>query len=336
MVRRAILLSLVYISLSLLLFFCILPESIQLELGQASPRYIGAPRTVEDRYTTQQLREQAKESVKDIFEQDPSVATASCAQVTEIFAQLTSISSQDMKMDAKMEMLQEALPTTIDEAVLKAVLNQSPETNQRLENMLNALLEQAYARGIKAEALATAQEQLQREIDRLYLTSAQRSFLGQVANAVLKPNMLHNAESTERLRQEAVARVLPVTVQKGQKIIGQGEIATEREIMLLSDLGLLRPGINWPLAVGSFVYVAVALLPMALYVLLFQRAAWQDSQQLLLLGLILLLIGALSKLFSTISGLMMPVAAATILIAVLVDPKLAMVSSVTMALVAGR
>ena len=45
-VRRALLLSGVYLALSLFLFLCILPESVQLEVGQASPRY-GAPRTVE-------------------------------------------------------------------------------------------------------------------------------------------------------------------------------------------------------------------------------------------------------------------------------------------------
>ena len=63
-VRRALLLSGVYLALSLFLFLCILPESVQLEVGQASPRYIGAPRTVEDRYTTQKAREEAAQSVK--------------------------------------------------------------------------------------------------------------------------------------------------------------------------------------------------------------------------------------------------------------------------------
>ncbi len=334
-VRRALLLSLVYLALSLLLFVCILPESVNLELGQASPRYIGAPRTVEDRYTTIEARELAEQSVKDIFEQDPNVALTTAAQLSEVFEQLEIVAALEEPTDSKLALLQDALPVQLPETTLQTGLSFSPETNQQLSGALGTILEQAYARGIKAEALTTAEEQVHRDINSLYISNAQKTFLRQLSSALLKPNMLYNATATERLRQEAVARVLPVMVQKGQKIIGQGEIATEREIMLLADLGLLTPGINWPLAFGSLAYMLVALSPLVLYLILFQRKSWENPQQVLLLGLILLLTGALCKAFSIISGLLMPVATATILMAVLIGPRIAIVGSISMALIAG-
>lgn len=334
-VRRALLLSLVYLALSLLLFICILPESVHLEVGQASPRYIGAPRTVEDRYTTTEARELAEQSVKDIFEQDPNVALTTAAQLTEVFEQLAIVAASDEPADSKLALLREALPVQLPDTAIQTGLGLSPDASQQLAAALGTILEQAYARGIKAEALTTAEEQVHRDINGLYVPNAQKTFLRQFSSALLKPNMLYNATATERLRQEAVARVLPVVVQKGQKVIGQGEIATEREIMLLADLGLLTPGINWPLAFGSLAYMLVALLPLVLYLTLFLRKSWENPQQVILLGLILLLTGALCKAFSIISGLLMPVATATILMAVLIGPRIAIVGSISMALIAG-
>lgn len=334
-VRRALLLSLVYLALSLLLFVCILPESIHLEVGQASPRYIGAPRTVEDRYTTTEARELAEQSVKDIFEQDPNVALTTATQLTEVFEQFLSVAGSDESTDAKLELLQESLPVQMPDTALQTGLGISLDTSKQLAVALGTILEQAYARGIKAEALNTAEEQVHRDINSLYVSNAQKTFLRQLSSALLKPNMLYNATATERLRQEAVARVLPVMVQKGQKVIGQGDIASEREIMLLADLGLLTPGINWPLAFGALAYMLVALLPLVLYLTLFLRKSWENPQQVLLLGLILLLTGGLSKAFSIISGLLMPVATATILMAVLIGPRIAIVGSISMALIAG-
>lgn len=334
-VRRTLMLLLVYLSLSLLLFVCILPESIQLEVGQASPVHIGAPRTVEDRYTTNEARELAEQSVKDIFEQDPNVALTAAAQLTELFETLAVTAALEETADAKLILLREELPILLPDSALQIGLNFSPETGEQLAAVLGTILEQSYARGIKAEALEAAEVQVHQEINNLFVSNNHKTFLREVSSALLKPNMLYNATATERLREEAIATVLPVMVQKGQKIIGLGEITTEREIMLLADLGLLTAGINWNLAFGSLVYTLVALSPLILYLVLFERKSWEKPQQMLLLGLILLLTGALAKASSILSGLLMPVATASILMTVLVGPRTAIVGSISMALMAG-
>lgn len=335
-IRRALLLLFVYLALSLLLFFAILPESIQLEVGQASPRYIGAPRTVEDRYTTNEARELAAQSVKDVFEQDPNVAITTAAQLAEVFEVLQNAAAQtELSLEEKVALVREGLPVQLPDSALQTGVGLSSEVSAQLQAALSTILEQAYARGIKAEALTSAEEQVHREINSLYVSNSQRTFLRQLASALLKPNMFYNAAATEKLRQEAVSRVLPVMVQKGQKIIGQGDIATEREIMLLEDLGLLSAGINWRLLGGALGYMLVALLPLVLYLTLFARQIWENPQQVLLLGLILLLTGGLCKAFGIISGLLMPVATASILMAVLIGPRIAIAGSISMAIIAG-
>ncbi len=335
-VRRALLLLLIYVSLSLLLLFSLLPESVQLEVGQASPRYIGAPRTVEDRFTTQRLREQAKQAVPDIYQQDPAVLEDGTKQVQEIFNLFISIGGQDDSTKTqKLEQLRQTLPIDLPDTLLEVGLSLSPETSRQLVSTMTALLQEAYGRGIKTEALLTAEEQLFSDIYQLGFPAQQASLLAGITSRILQPNMLFNASATERARQDAESKVLGVTVQKGQKIIGQGEIATEREIILLEDLGLLKTGINWALVLGSFAFVGMALMPMFFYLMLFKHNVLDSPKTLLLLGLILLLTFAISKVMSIVSGLLMPVAMATILIAVLVDPRLASVSSITVALIAG-
>lgn len=333
--RRAALLLMIYSTLAVLLFFSLLPESIQLAVGQASPRYIGAPRTVEDRYTTGRLKEQANLAVKDIFEQDPNVPMETDAEVTEIFQQFLNVRAAVTSTNERLEMLRPLLSVDLPDDVLRIGLGLAAETNRQLSGTLNRLLGEAYGRGIKAEALAAAEEQLQRDVDRLYVSDSQKTLLRQIGVQLLRPNLLYNAASTERLRQEAEAKVLPVRVQKGQKIIGQGEIATEREIWLLEDLGLLRPALNWLMALGAFLYMLVALAPIFIYLLLFRRDVWRDPKQLLLIGLIILLTGVICRASGVLSGFLMPVAMASILIAVLIEPRLAAVASITMAMIAG-
>ena len=332
-VRRAFLVLSIYATLSILLFLSLLPESIQLEVGQASPRYIGAPRTVEDRYTTEKLKEQAKQSVKDIFEQDSNVFVETSRAVTDIFQQFITIRAVSASTSGKLDMLRQALAVDLPDDAMRIGLGLSADANRQLATTLNSLLETAYGRGIKVEALDASDEQLLREIDRLYYVDNQKLLLKAVAAQVLQPNMLFNAASTERLRQEAESRVLPVRVQKGQKIIGQGEIASEREITLLEDLGLLHPTLNWLLALGALLYVLVAMLPIVFYLWLFRQDVWHNPKQLLLIGLIILLTGGLCKVISVISGFLMPVAMASILIAVLIEPRLAIVAGFSTALI---
>lgn len=334
LLRRSALVLTIYSVLSVLLFFSLLPESIQLDVGQASPRYIGAPRTVEDRYTTGKLKEQAIASVNDIFEQDPSVPNQTESEVNEVFQQFLNVRATATSTTERLEMIRPLLTVDLSDTVLRIGLAQVVETNRQLSGTLNDLLREAYSRGIKAEALASAEEQLQRDIGRLYISDTQKTLLREVGIRVLRPNLLYNAVSTERLRQEAEARVLPVRVQKGQKIIGQGEIATDREIQLLEDLGLLRPAMNWLMALGSFLYMLVALLPIFLYLLMFRRDIWRDSRQLLLIGIIILITGVICRASAALSGYLMPVAMATILIAVMIESRLAAVSSITVSLIA--
>ncbi len=332
--RRASLLVVVYAVLSVLLFLSLLPESVQLEVGQASPRYIGAPRTVEDQYTTEKLKEQARQSVKDIFEQDPNVPILTSDEVDEIFGLFLSVFEAAETAEERLELIRPQLSVDLPDDLVRLGLGLGSDANRQLAGMLNQLLGEAYARGIKAEALASSEEQLQRDIDRLYISEGQKSLLRQIGIQLLRPNMLYNALATDQLRQEAESRVLPVRVQKGQKIVGQGEIATEREIRLLEDLGLLRPALNWMLAAGSFAFMLVALLPIFFYLWLFRPDVWRDSKQLILIGLILLLTGIICRVSAALSGFMLPVAMASILIAVLIGPRLGAVASVSMALIA--
>jgi putative nucleotidyltransferase with HDIG domain len=333
-VRRALLLSVVYAVLSLVLFACLLPESVQLEVGQASPRFIGAPRAVQDRHTTEALRQQARQAVKDIFEQDPLVEQESQQLVTQIFEQFISVSAEDIVRSQKLQLLRENLPVELSEDLLQVALNLNADTHRELNNTLNSLLTDSYHRGIKEDTLTVAQQQLNEDINRLYISTTQKSLLRGIGEAVLRPNLRYNALATEQLRQEAESRVLPVVVQQGQKIIGQGEIATEREIALLKDLGLLGPDGNWLLVVGCFAYMLISLLPIVAHLVLQRRVAPVSNKEIVLLGLIILLTMALSRVFSLLSGLLMPVATAAVLITILLGHPLGIVSSLTVTLLA--
>ena len=64
---------LVFLVCASVLTINLIPESVALAVGQASPRYIGAPRQIEDRYTTNALRQEAANSVPEVFEQNANI-----------------------------------------------------------------------------------------------------------------------------------------------------------------------------------------------------------------------------------------------------------------------
>ena len=79
-----------------------------------------------------------------------------------------------------MALLREGLPVQLPDTALQTGLNMNEDTSLHLEGVLSTILEQAYARGIKAEALTTAEEQVHREINNLYVSNSQKTFLRQL------------------------------------------------------------------------------------------------------------------------------------------------------------
>lgn len=329
-VQQGALFVVVYVLACSILILKLLPEAVVLDVGQASPKHIGAPRMVEDRYTTTALRTDAANAVAEVFEQDPTVFEDVLEEVQGILHVFYTAAEQPLNNQERKDFIRGEVLYELSDAVIDTGLTIDLQLEEQILAELTLALEPVYKLGIKLDGLDAARKTVLTSLSSSSLKSQYRVFLSDIARSVMRANMRLNEAATQRLRQEASARVQSVMVQKGQKIIGLGEIATDREITLLQDLGLLRTSIDWKVVSGSMLYALLILLVPALYLYFLSDRLQTDSRSVLLTGVVFMIGAVLAYAASLLSGYLIPIAAVSILLTVLVEPRMALVTGVSL------
>jgi len=147
---------------------------------------------------------------------------------------------------------------------------------------------------------------------------------------LIRPSLFLNEEETEKRRQEAVSLVKEVKkiIQKGQIIIRKGEIVNSEDIAILNALGLQNPKINYSNIIGIILITTIFFLLVVLYLSYFHSDIYEDMSKLILLSIICVFIVLVAKMISQISGYLIPIAAASMLIAISLGPKIAILITV--------
>ena len=332
--HRGLVLFLVFAGTALLLMQRLVPEAVNLEVGQASPRHIGAPRMVEDRFTTALLRRQAAEGVAEVFEQDPTVVARVSEEARAFLYFFVEAARTEPDKERRAELVRARVTFAISEGAMSTGLALDEGSIEQLLTELSLALEPVYHLGIKVDGLEGSRRAVVLALQNSGLRASYRNLLSEVARGLMLPNMRLNEVATERLRGEAIAKVNPVMLQLGQKVIGQGEIATEREITLLQDLGLLRRTLEWRVISGSLLFALLAVGVPCLYFLFLYPAAGRTTMETMLIAVVYLGAVLMGIGLSTLSGYLFPIAGAGILLTVLVNGKVGLMVGGSLSLLA--
>ncbi|GAF84210.1 unnamed protein product, partial [marine sediment metagenome] len=202
-----------------------------------------------------------------------------------------------------------------------------------IKSSMRKIMEQ----GIKIDDLENAKKQLIREISEISLDHHDALIASDIATSLLLPSLFLNEEDTEKRRQEAIASVDDVTrtIQKGQIIIRKGEVANSEDIAVLNALGLKNPKINFSNIIGIFMITAICLLLIFLYLSYFYPDIYENINKLILLGIISIFVVLLARLASQTSGYLMPIASASMLVAISLSPNIAILLTVILSLLIG-
>lgn len=149
---------------------------------------------------------------------------------------------------------------------------------------------------------------------------------------MLAINMTLDPQQTSQRREQAAANVIPViqVVQKGEAILRQGELATAEAIEKMQEAGLLRRDLTFAGLASTGALVGMFMLLLHLYIFRYAPQVWQRQRQLLLIGLMIVGTIAVARLFlpgHNFLPYLMPLAAVSMLIAVLIDANVAVVVS---------
>ncbi|MFL5732139.1 MAG: HD family phosphohydrolase [Chloroflexia bacterium] len=157
---------------------------------------------------------------------------------------------------------------------------------------------------------------------------------------LLAVNMHLDEEQTKDRQQAAANNVKPViqTVQKGEAVLRQGELATPEAIEKMEEAGLLSRVLPPQSIVGTIGIVALLMALLHLYIYRFSPQVWRRQRQILLVGLLLGFTVIVARLFlpgHPLLPYLLPVAAVSMLIAVLLNANLAVMVTVVMSVLLG-
>lgn len=317
----------------------------ELKVGMPSPADYRAPRTVDyiDEEKTEELRETAARLVEPVYDPDLVVNNEVLAELGQSFLTIRKIRSQtDLEENEKREQLAEELPFIMSDTALDTLLTLDEMRLDFLEETALELITSALQGGIREHQLAEEREWLRTEVENLSLPDSETELLTAVTTQVIRPNLVFNEEETERRRSMARMNVQPVirTIVQDLPIVREGEPITQEHLDQLEALGLLQKVENiWAKIFGLALLVLAMLALGLIYMYLFKRDIWNNDALLALLGLIIIVNLLLAKLLALIPnplfGFMIPVAAGSMLVAILLNTHLAILFTIVMAVLVG-
>lgn len=311
-------------------------------VGRPAPRDVFAPRglTFTSELLTEQAREAAARAVADVYTPlDLSIGRAQLGETRNVFAYVDAVrADSSASTERKLEYLRAIEGLAISEEVAEGLLSLSAADYEKVKAEVLAIIEDLMREEIRPAQLAEYQRTAQR-LASLELTPLQTSVVTELAYQFIVPTVFPDEEATTTARAEAAEAIQPVprSVVRDQRIIRAGDIVTEADFELFTELGLLRGGPNWRRAAGMALISLLVTATIGLYWARFQRVQFPNGRYLGVLGGFLLIFTLTAKIMmgSDTLAYWYPLAALSLVLAVVYDTRFAILVTVLMAGLAG-
>lgn len=346
-------------AVTLVLSINFFPDKILLKEGQIGSKDVLSPGDFEfvDLEETQNLREKAAKSIKEVYDLNLANIENVEKQIDSLFLEIKEFKEKidesskdtndnitgndktltDNELHEMANEINENLGLYISEQIIAECLQFDNLTLEKIRGDIKSSMRKIMEQGIKEDDLENAKKQLIREISEISIDHYDALIASDIATSLLLPSLFLNEEDTEKRRQEAITSVDDVlrSIQKGQIIIRKGEVVTSEDITILNALGLKNPKINFSNIIGIIMVTAICLLVVFLYLNYFYPDIYESINKLILLGIISIFVVLLAKLASQASGYLMPIASASMLIAISLSPNIAILLTVILSLLIG-
>ncbi len=368
-IRLGLWTSLFFVAMLVLLSLHFVPEKTTLEVGKVCPNDVIADRFVTylDEKATAEKQEEALKDFEDIYKIDLSQYNDSTIEeITDYFTRIESINSAALDIGDQAEEISaeeaEQIALTRKAASLKettgleftdeewlTIARLDTETLNRLQDQAVNIASNVMSKGVLAENLQVAADTILNNVQTSSLKGVQKKLVSQILGRVhYQATYVYDKEATEAKKAEILDTVEPVLryIQQGQLIIGKGEIITESQMADLSQLGYTNDTSPEIIILGLAILIGLLIYIARLYLLNFAKEVYRDERQLVLLMLLVFVTILTYKLILSITlspvtaqaeqvGYLIPVAMGTMLIAVLLDAKLAIMVNIFFAAFVG-
>jgi putative nucleotidyltransferase with HDIG domain len=340
------------ITITLILSFNFFPDKILLKKGQICSKDILSPRTFEflDLEETQNLKEKASRSIEEVYDLNLVNIENVEKQVDSIFLKIkeyreklnNSSENNNVNLTVNEEKLTDNdlreiakeinvnLELNMDEQIIIDCLQLDKLSLNKINRDVKTSVRKIMEQGIKEVDLENAKKQLVREISEISISHYDALIASEIGTILIRPNLFLNEEETEKRRQEAISSVNKVerTIQIGQIIIRKGDIVTSEDIAILNALGLQNPKINFSNIIGIILITTICFSLLILYLNYYYPDIYKDINKLILLSIICIFIVLFAKITLQVSGYLIPIASASMLIAISLSFEIAILVTV--------
>ncbi len=325
-----------------------------------------------DEEKTKAEREKAVQAAEDVYEIDTQATQGFIDKLDSFFKGLITL--QGLKEEEKLAKGSSSLEIKLSETDLKAFWAEPnlENTKAKAQTLLTTLLakgilsakqEKEIGRSEKEYVILASQnsqEQVQTPIDRfLSLAKAKKETSTMVQDllpenrklriavinltqAIIDSNLRFNQELTEQRRKQAYDNA-PIQykekqVKKEELIVARGERVGKEHLLKIKELFRRQVRVNrFMFFSGATILTLIFLSIISIYLKFYEPKVLLSTRKLTLIGILFILILGLAKIitYSHLPSYAIPTAIASILIAMLIGPRLAIMITVALSIFVG-
>ena len=320
------------------------PGEPRLNEGSVAPRAITAPRdrSYDSDVLTEARREQAAAAVEDVLIFDPGIRDRQLAALDRQLAAINAVRlDRSLSASARESAVRAVDGSSLAQRAASVLASAGDADWAALADEVRSALGRTLAVALNEQDLPQARQRLRGLLSPL-LSSDQALALGELADALLVATQVVDVEETEARRdqQRASRLAVPATVARGQVIVAEGETITALVAEQLDLFGLRASGVQFPKLAATALIAVMAAAASGGYLFVVQPRALGTLRRLALFAL-LLVIPVLAAKFTFPLVLpddgrhflpyAVPLAAAPIAAAVLLDVTTALLLTVVLA-----
>ncbi len=327
----------IFLGLTLITSFQYLPLRSELREGQVSPRDVEAPRTKEfpDVARTEALRGQAAERVQPVSRKSAGATEQALDTVARTFDAIVRVRAAPRVTESDRATMLRRIPTlSLSEPAIKAALTLDRPALDAARASAKQVVGTIMQDRISLEDLPKARARARALVRSLPIQGRIVTLLSDVVPGALRPNLEIDRAATDALRRRATEGVEPVMTRilRGEIIVRRGDRITPAHMQRLVELGLVESPFSWQRVLGMALISLLLLLVTSAYLSQYQPEIWTQDKLLLVWGLGVILTVALARLIVAYNPYLIPGAAGTMLIAVLLRSRLALYTAAVLSL----
>lgn len=349
--RRMLYITVFTIMVVALISGSMIPNVIDLTEGDVSPVTIEADRYLSfiDPEATEIKKAELANKVNTVYSLDSSVTENYSEQLDNLTEKIKQvIYDNELLLNQKVNILS-GLGfnfTLVDMENLSAT---SESQIDALKGRLEVIIQNNFSAGVNSENLIFTIEKIKSDIELLEISPVYKKMITNLANSLkMLPNLIPDAEATAQAVERELEKVDPVriVIQKNERIVSKGEVLTSRQIDVINWLGYSDKRNVTGNIFGIILYTLLFVLLVSRFLKSHRPELYKNDKDIVLLMVLFYIALILMKIFIVIQqystsayaplvGFLIPTAAVAMLIAILLDDKLAYVSAAIISIYIG-